>query len=130
MSAARIIQAHEEAQAAGLGAFALDDRMVDMPVVRMAEQVLDKARAAGMMIGESVNWRRATSAEALRLPLSPSLLPLQNMRQHRGAGAADVLGHGGAGMGDLVEAGLAGTMLLTASTAASKPSRSSTWMPG
>ena len=48
MSAARIIQAHEEAQAAGLGAFALDDRMVDMPVVRMAEQVLDKARAAGL----------------------------------------------------------------------------------
>ena len=46
--ALRIIQAHEEAQAAGLGAFALDGRMVDMPVVRMAEQVLRKARAAGM----------------------------------------------------------------------------------
>jgi citrate lyase beta subunit len=55
MSAARIIQAHTEAQAAGLGAFALDGRMVDMPVVRMAEQMLHKARAAGMMIGESVN---------------------------------------------------------------------------
>jgi citrate lyase subunit beta/citryl-CoA lyase len=47
--AQRIIQAHEEAQAAGLGAFALDGRMVDMPVVRMAEQTLRKARAAGMM---------------------------------------------------------------------------------
>ena len=32
--ALRVIQAHEEAQAAGLGAFALDGRMVDMPVVR------------------------------------------------------------------------------------------------
>ncbi len=44
--AQRIVQAHEEAQAAGLGAFALDGRMVDMPVVRMAEQVLSKAKAA------------------------------------------------------------------------------------
>lgn len=50
--ALRIIQAHEEAQAAGLGAFALEGRMVDMPVVRMAEQVLRKARAAGMINDE------------------------------------------------------------------------------
>ena len=50
--ALRIIQAHQEAQAAGLGAFALDGRMVDMPVVRMAEQVLRKARAAGMLNNE------------------------------------------------------------------------------
>jgi citrate lyase subunit beta/citryl-CoA lyase len=50
--ALRIIQAHKEAQVAGLGAFALDGRMVDMPVVRMAEQVLRKARAAGMMNDE------------------------------------------------------------------------------
>ncbi len=49
--ALRIVQAHDEAQAAGLGAFALDGRMVDMPVVRMAEQVLRKARAAGMVNG-------------------------------------------------------------------------------
>lgn len=48
-AARRIIQAHDEAQAAGLGAFALDGRMVDRPVVRMAEQVVRKARAAGMM---------------------------------------------------------------------------------
>ncbi len=50
--ALRIIQAHEEAQAAGLGAFALDGRMVDMPVVRMAEQVVRKAQAAGMLPAE------------------------------------------------------------------------------
>jgi citrate lyase beta subunit len=48
--ALRIIRAHEEAQAAGLGAFALDGRMVDMPVVRMAEQVLRRARAAEILI--------------------------------------------------------------------------------
>jgi citrate lyase beta subunit len=45
--ALRIVSAHEEAQTAGLGAFALDGRMVDMPVVRMAESVLRKAQAAG-----------------------------------------------------------------------------------
>ncbi len=50
--AQRIIQAHTEAQAAGLGAFALDGRMVDMPVVRMAEQVVRKARAAGLLSAE------------------------------------------------------------------------------
>ncbi|MFZ2358071.1 MAG: CoA ester lyase [Anaerolineae bacterium] len=50
--ALRIIRAHKEAQSAGLGAFALDGRMVDMPVVRMAEQVLRKAKAAGMVIGD------------------------------------------------------------------------------
>jgi citrate lyase beta subunit len=52
--AQRIVQAHAAAQAAGLGAFALDGRMVDMPVVRMAEQVLSKAKAA--VNGELVNW--------------------------------------------------------------------------
>lgn len=49
--ALRIVRAHEEAQAAGLGAFALDGRMVDMPVVRMAESVLRKAQAAGLAMG-------------------------------------------------------------------------------
>lgn len=47
--ALRIVQAHEEAQATGVGAFALDGRMVDMPVVRMAESVLRKARSAGLL---------------------------------------------------------------------------------
>ncbi len=46
--ALRVIQAHEEAQAAGLGAFALDGRMVDMPVVRAAENTMRRARAAGV----------------------------------------------------------------------------------
>lgn len=47
--AQRIVAAHADAQARGVGAFALDGRMVDGPVVRMAEQVLRKAAAAGLL---------------------------------------------------------------------------------
>lgn len=47
--ALRIVRAYAEAQAAGVGAFALDGRMVDMPVVRMAENTLHRARAAGLL---------------------------------------------------------------------------------
>ncbi|MBL8163960.1 MAG: CoA ester lyase [Anaerolineae bacterium] len=46
--AMRLIRAHEEHQAAGSGAFELDGRMVDMPLVRAAETVLARARAAGL----------------------------------------------------------------------------------
>lgn len=45
--AQRVVEAHQQHQATGLGAFALDGKMVDMPVVKAAEQVLAKARAAG-----------------------------------------------------------------------------------
>jgi citrate lyase beta subunit len=45
--ARRIIEAFEMHQAGGTGAFALDGKMVDMPVVKAAQRVLDKARAAG-----------------------------------------------------------------------------------
>ena len=45
--AQRIVEAHHQHQASGQGAFALDGKMVDMPVVKAAEQVLAKARAAG-----------------------------------------------------------------------------------
>ena len=46
--AERIIQAYQAHQASGVGAFALDGRMVDLPVVRAAERVLQKARASGL----------------------------------------------------------------------------------
>lgn len=42
-AARRIVQAHEEHQARGTGAFALDGKMVDMPVVRAAQSVLRRA---------------------------------------------------------------------------------------
>jgi citrate lyase beta subunit len=33
----------------GAGAFALDGKMIDMPLVRNAQTVLDRARAAGKL---------------------------------------------------------------------------------
>ncbi|MEM7466717.1 MAG: aldolase/citrate lyase family protein, partial [Pseudomonadota bacterium] len=47
--AQRLVQAHNEHQAAGSGAFELDGKMVDMPIVRAAEQVLARAKAAGIL---------------------------------------------------------------------------------
>lgn len=47
--ARRIVEAFERHQASGQGAFALDGRMVDMPVVKAAQHVLAKARAAGRL---------------------------------------------------------------------------------
>jgi citrate lyase beta subunit len=46
-AAQRLVAAHDEQQAHGAGAFALDGKMIDMPAVRAAQQVLAKARAAG-----------------------------------------------------------------------------------
>jgi citrate lyase beta subunit len=45
--ALRVLEAFQEHQNAGRGAFVMNGRMVDMPVVRAAEQVLARARAAG-----------------------------------------------------------------------------------
>jgi citrate lyase beta subunit len=47
--AAQIVAAAEQHQAAGLGAFALDGRMIDAPVIKAAENVLARARAAGLI---------------------------------------------------------------------------------
>ncbi|MBE2271767.1 MAG: CoA ester lyase [Anaerolinea sp.] len=45
-AARRLIEAHEAHQAAGTGAFALDGKMVDMPIIRAAQSVLARAEAA------------------------------------------------------------------------------------
>jgi citrate lyase beta subunit len=45
--ALRVVETAAQHQAAGAGAFALDGKMVDAPVVRAAEWVLERARAAG-----------------------------------------------------------------------------------
>lgn len=45
--ARRVIEAARQHQQAGAGAFTLDGKMVDAPVVRAAERVLERARAAG-----------------------------------------------------------------------------------
>jgi citrate lyase beta subunit len=47
--ARRIVEANAAHQATGVGAFELDGRMVDMPVVRAAEGVLAKARLVGLL---------------------------------------------------------------------------------
>lgn len=46
-SARRLVEAFESHQARGSGAFALDGRMIDKPLVMAAERVLERARAAG-----------------------------------------------------------------------------------
>ena len=45
--AMRVIEAARQHQDAGKGAFALDGKMVDAPVVKAAERILERARAAG-----------------------------------------------------------------------------------
>jgi citrate lyase beta subunit len=47
--ARRLVEAFETHQGAGVGAFALDGRMIDMPLVKNARGVLERARAAGKL---------------------------------------------------------------------------------
>ncbi len=44
--AQRLLDAFQQQQAAGSGAFALDGRMIDMPLVKQAQRVLERAQAA------------------------------------------------------------------------------------
>ena len=44
--AQRVVQAFRENQGAGIGAFALDGKMIDAPIIKSAERVLERARAA------------------------------------------------------------------------------------
>lgn len=46
-NARRVVSAFEAHQAAGVGAFALDGKMIDAPVIKAARRVLERARAAG-----------------------------------------------------------------------------------
>ena len=45
--ARRLVEAFESYQKEGKGAFALDGQMIDMPLVKNAQKVLERARAAG-----------------------------------------------------------------------------------
>ncbi len=47
--AQRLVEAYQAHQASGTGAFALDGKMVDAPMMRAAERVLARARAAGKL---------------------------------------------------------------------------------
>lgn len=45
--ARRIVESFEASQKEGRGAYALDSKMIDMPLLKNAQKVLDRARAAG-----------------------------------------------------------------------------------
>jgi citrate lyase subunit beta-like protein len=45
--ARRLVEAFESNQREGKGAFALDGQMIDMPLLKNAQKVLERARAAG-----------------------------------------------------------------------------------
>jgi citrate lyase beta subunit len=47
--ARRVIQAFKEYQQAGKGAFALDGKMIDAPIIKAAERVLALAESAGKL---------------------------------------------------------------------------------
>jgi citrate lyase beta subunit len=47
--AKRVVEAFEASQKEGKGAFALDGRMIDMPLLKNAQKVLERARAAGKL---------------------------------------------------------------------------------
>jgi citrate lyase beta subunit len=45
--AQRVVQTFAASQKDGRGAFALDGKMIDMPLLKNAQKVLDRAKAAG-----------------------------------------------------------------------------------
>jgi len=47
--ASRLVQAFEQHQEQGTGAFALDEKMIDMPLLKNAQKVLARAKAAGKL---------------------------------------------------------------------------------
>jgi citrate lyase beta subunit len=47
--AQRLLEAYRSHVAAGSGVFTLDGRMVDMPLVRGAERLLERARLSGLL---------------------------------------------------------------------------------
>jgi citrate lyase beta subunit len=47
--ARRIVETFEASQAKGAGAYALDGKMIDRPLLRNAQKVLDRAKAAGKL---------------------------------------------------------------------------------
>ncbi len=47
--AKRVVESFESSQKEGRGAYALDGKMIDMPLLKNAQKVLDRAKAAGKM---------------------------------------------------------------------------------
>jgi citrate lyase beta subunit len=45
--AKRVVESFESSQKEGKGAYALDGKMIDMPLLKNAQKVLERAKAAG-----------------------------------------------------------------------------------
>ncbi|CAG8741451.1 17431_t:CDS:2, partial [Dentiscutata heterogama] len=50
--AARIVYGYEQHSKKGIGAFDLDGKMIDLPMVKWAERILTRATAGGITIPE------------------------------------------------------------------------------
>jgi citrate lyase beta subunit len=50
--AQRVVETFEAHQSEGTGAYALDGKMIDMPLLKIAQKVLERARAAGKINGK------------------------------------------------------------------------------
>jgi citrate lyase beta subunit len=48
--AKRVVETFEASQKEGKGAYALDGKMIDMPLLKNAQKVLDRAKAAGKLL--------------------------------------------------------------------------------
>jgi len=57
--ASRVMNAMREHQEAGRGAFSLDGKMIDMPLLKNAQKVLDRARAAGKVPTDLLDRKEA-----------------------------------------------------------------------
>ncbi|MEA2071243.1 MAG: aldolase/citrate lyase family protein [Asgard group archaeon] len=51
-NAKRIIQAYKEAEEKGLGAITVDDRMIDVPVIKRSKKILKRAEASGTILSD------------------------------------------------------------------------------
>ena len=51
--AVRIVNAFDTAQQAGLGVVSLGSKMIDPPVIKQSQQLVDQARAAGLLAESS-----------------------------------------------------------------------------
>jgi citrate lyase beta subunit len=50
-AARRLLQVAAQLRDSGVGAFTMDGQMIDLPLIKAAEQVLERARLAGLMAG-------------------------------------------------------------------------------
>ncbi|KAL1920495.1 uncharacterized protein VTP21DRAFT_872 [Calcarisporiella thermophila] len=70
--AVRIVEGYEQHSVKGIGAFALDGKVVDLPVVKWAERLIAKAKAAEMPIASSSSSSTASASPSSSNPSASS----------------------------------------------------------